>query len=242
MHRDFHYLFYAPDVNGNDVVLDESEARHAVAVLRLKIGDALNCTDGKGTVYTCRVAEIGSRRCRATIEEQNLSPPLRPSLRLFIGLPERDAFEHILNDCTPLGVARFTPVVCTFCQKRWWAGKWDRLAERFAHKCVAGMKLACYPYLPVIDEVVTFAQALKLASGPILVADQHGRPLAPMAAELSLSDNIGCFIGPPGGFSVEEVGALQAIGSRRVLLAATRLSTDIAAMALTAGVIQAAYR
>jgi 16S rRNA U1498 N3-methylase RsmE len=104
------------------------------------------------------------------------------------------------------------------------------------------MKLGCSAYLPTIDDVVTFEQAVNMASSLALVADQDGRPLSALAAELGASDQVSGFIGPPGGFSAEELDKLNSIGGHTVLLASTRLSTDIAAVALAAGVVQTAVR
>jgi hypothetical protein len=51
--------FYAPQLPksvGAAVQLEPDEARHAVRVLRLKQGDALELCDGRGSLVQCKVA------------------------------------------------------------------------------------------------------------------------------------------------------------------------------------------
>ena len=44
-------LFYIPNISGAKVILDETESRHAVKVLRLSVGDSVQLIDGKGGFY-----------------------------------------------------------------------------------------------------------------------------------------------------------------------------------------------
>ena len=45
-------LFYCKDITQNAFcTLDAEEGRHAVRVLRLREGDELNVTDGRGNLY-----------------------------------------------------------------------------------------------------------------------------------------------------------------------------------------------
>ena len=48
-------LFYVPDI-ANTWELSDEEAAHALRVLRLSVGAALDITDGKGNLY--RTAEL----------------------------------------------------------------------------------------------------------------------------------------------------------------------------------------
>ena len=48
-------LFYDPDFVPPLHTLGEEESRHCVRVLRLAEGDSLHLTDGRGTLYRCRI-------------------------------------------------------------------------------------------------------------------------------------------------------------------------------------------
>jgi 16S rRNA (uracil1498-N3)-methyltransferase len=240
--RDYHYLFYAPSAQGDVLCLDEDESRHANSVLRLKPGDALTATDGRGTIFSCTVETIATGRCIVRVVSRRTVPPLWPQVRLCIGIPERDAFERMLDGCVPLGVARISPVVCRFCQKNWWSGKWEKLVARFEKKCIAGMKLACHPYLPSIDKVASFDACLASIEGIPLLADPEGVTMSSLFAGAQTGGNVVGLIGPPGGFAPEELDRLQRMDVKRVTLSQTRLSTDLAAIAFAAGVAQISGR
>ena len=56
-------LFYAPDVTLPLYTLNEEESKHCVRVLRLREGDTLHLTDGRGSLYLCRVVEAHQHHC-----------------------------------------------------------------------------------------------------------------------------------------------------------------------------------
>lgn len=49
-------LFYAPDLTTPRYTLGEEESKHCIRVLRLRRGDTLHLTDGRGTLYRCEIA------------------------------------------------------------------------------------------------------------------------------------------------------------------------------------------
>lgn len=50
-------LFYAPDLTAPLYTLGEEESKHCIRVLRLRRGDTLHLTDGRGTLCRCEIAE-----------------------------------------------------------------------------------------------------------------------------------------------------------------------------------------
>ena len=49
-------FFYYPDINAaKEILLDEDTSKHIVQVLRMKAGEQLNLTDGKGDLLTCEI-------------------------------------------------------------------------------------------------------------------------------------------------------------------------------------------
>jgi len=57
-------FFYISDYTGEQqVTLNEETSRHVVQVLRMKEGECLNLTDGKGHLLTCEIFEISKKTC-----------------------------------------------------------------------------------------------------------------------------------------------------------------------------------
>ncbi|MBK8141125.1 MAG: 16S rRNA (uracil(1498)-N(3))-methyltransferase [Chitinophagaceae bacterium] len=50
-------FFYISQYDGaqKEIMLDEDTSKHVVQVLRMKVGEQLNLTDGKGNLLTCEI-------------------------------------------------------------------------------------------------------------------------------------------------------------------------------------------
>jgi 16S rRNA (uracil1498-N3)-methyltransferase len=239
MHDHHQFLFFASKIEADRLELDPEEARHAVAVLRHAIGDSLRVTDGAGTLYECRVEATGKDHVSAAILGRTTLQRHACPLRLFIGLPERDAFEPLVRDLAALGVERITPVIAAHCQRPWWEPWEGKPLVRLRGKMIAGMKQSSYPFLPTLDPPLPF-NVLKESSlfGMPLVADAEGEPFSTMAEKIQAGDNgYSCIVGPPGGFTEDEGATLQEIGALPVKIASSRLTTELAAVVMTSEIL-----
>jgi RsmE family RNA methyltransferase len=154
----------------------------------------------------------------------------------MIGLPERDSFETVITECTALGVTRITPLVTSHSQKPWWKHSWDKHVERFTSKMIGSMKQSLFPYLPVLDAPLPLNKSLELCTYPVVVADQEGNPIIPSCQNL-FTDNVICYIGPPGGFSAEELQLLTSINAVKVKIGEPRFRTELASLVLCSQLI-----
>jgi 16S rRNA (uracil1498-N3)-methyltransferase len=130
-------------------------------------------------------------------------------------------------------------MVCELCQKPWWEQKWEKQLERSERKAIAGIKQAQLTTLPILAPPLGFEQCLQesLLQQPV-VALEEGLPVGECLGALRQSSRIGCFVGPPGGFSPGEV---ELFCQHKVLscrLGASRLRTELAATLLCAAALQ----
>ena len=233
--RSIHFLFFADDLSADDAHLGSTETKHAVTVLRLQPGDLLQLTDGRGCRAVGRYETVNGREMRLSIVERTIRCRQHPRIHLFIGLPDRDAFETVLLDATALGVSRIIPIAAEQCQKRWWK-EWDNHLPRFRQKMIVALKQSVSCFLPEISVPCGTAEAIAGAEGFVMLADPAGKPvntLLPFNPAMPVS----CFIGPPGGFSEKERRLFDRESSCRVRIAPARLRTELAATALCAQVI-----
>ncbi len=241
--RDYrHFLFFTDHIEADRLFLDAGETRHAVAVLRRGKGDPFIATDGQGTMYKCTVESIVRQRLAGHIVSRTRVLRHSCSIHMLTGLPDRAAFERLIGDLTALGVARITPLVCRYCQREWWERSADsgRLSGRFRIKMIAALKQSLYPYLPRLDPPLPFGNIRSALSGSCFVADREGVSFSgALDAVRNQSPPFTCLVGPPGGFAPEEFIALKTLGATGVNLAPTRLTTELAAVALASGIIGA---
>ncbi len=233
--RDYHhFLFYSSKISSDSVELDQDESRHAVKVLRLSQGDKFLVTNGNGISITCSFDNFNKGIVQGTIIEKTVIKEIRPRIHCYIGIPDRDPFETTVTDLTAMGIAEITPLITEQSQKNWWEQKWEKNLERLRNKMIAAMKQSLYPRLPVLN-VPTDFNSIDNIKGITFVADIDGQPIHSYKNEFK--NEVKCLIGPPGGFSLNEVQFFKNRNFDLVKIAPTRLRTELAAIVLCAQVI-----
>jgi 16S rRNA (uracil1498-N3)-methyltransferase len=227
--REFdHFLFYAVRIDNNTVILDENDTRHAVKVLRLVQGDTFQVSCGDGIIHVCKLGAINGSCASGSIVDSKAVEKIAPDFNFFVGIPDKDAFESIVTDLTALGVKSITPLISSQCQKNWWENKWEKHHERLHGKMIAAMKQSLYPYLPDLNKPRTLDSTC-FQNGLCITADYNGSSRITMDSSIS---HINCFIGPPGGFSTDELDMFRQCDFLFLRLGQTRLRTELAATAM----------
>jgi 16S rRNA (uracil1498-N3)-methyltransferase len=231
-----HNLFFASRVENGIAYLDSEESRHAMSVLRFSEGDTIPVTDGKGAVYECKITTRETDTLSGAIASTKLVPRPHFAVRMFVGICDRDKFEELAENCAALGAEQLVPLVCRFCQKPWW-NAWDKHAVRIWKKLVSGITQSRNPWLPLLAGPTELSGSLSAAGASfVIVAEAGGEQLFNMADKLKQATAVSCFVGPPGGFSPEELDALKNAGAAFVSLSANRLRTELAATVLCGAV------
>ena len=98
-------LFYAPEVK-EQLALPEAEAQHALRVLRVRPGDELLATDGRGALYELRVTATDRRHCLVELtHEERWQPYWRGRLTLALApTKSMERIEWTLEKAVELGV------------------------------------------------------------------------------------------------------------------------------------------
>jgi 16S rRNA (uracil1498-N3)-methyltransferase len=241
-----HNLFFASSIEDGIAYLDNDEGRHAMSVFRLAAGDTMQVTDGKGALHECRIQARTPGALNCEIVSTKQVPKPRPVVRMCIGICDRDRFEECAENCAALGADRIVPLVCRFGQKPWWDA-WDKHAQRINKKLIAGIKQSHNPWLPALDRPTAFADALSAAvstadASVIMIADATGEPFLQLVDAIQKAATVSCFVGPPGGFSQEELDILKKANARFVSLSKNRLRTELAAAMLCGAVTMMTLR
>ena len=64
-------FFYKEDLTNNALVLDEDTSKHVTGVLRMKVGESILLTDGKGTKATAVITDDHRKRCTVRIKDRH---------------------------------------------------------------------------------------------------------------------------------------------------------------------------
>lgn len=225
---------------GTDIIITGGDVNHIRNVLRLKNGDEILVSDGRGRDYMCSICDMDSDEVVCRVEDINDNfAELPVEVTLFQGYPKSDKMDLIVQKMVELGVHRIVPVFTARTIVKLDAKKAAKKTERYRMIAEAAAKQSGRGIVPEISEPVTFARALDMASKldmniiPYEEAEglEKSRRIIAEAAS-STHDSLGIFIGPEGGFAREEVEQAMGIGAESITLGHRILRTETAGMAV----------
>lgn len=205
---------------GAETTLDGPEGRHAATVRRLRPGERLVLSDGRGGLAVCEVLDTGqhSLRLRVLRCETEPAPALRVTLAQALIKGERG--ELAVELATEAGVDAVLPWRASRCVARWDEGpRGVKALSRWRETARQAAKQARRGWLPEVSEPVStteLAQRCAAAAGCLVLHEAATDPLPsvplPVLGELVL------VVGPEGGITEAELATLTAAGGRPVRL------------------------
>lgn len=226
-------LFYTPRIENGFVYIGEEESRHLLAVLRRKVGDPLQTTDGRGNFYETEITETGKRHAVARIISTVAAPAERPfKLHLAIAPTKQiERFEWLLEKATEIGIDEISPLLCKHSERT--TIRVDRLEKIL----VSAMKQSLRASLPKLNELTPFQSFVKAASGACKrIAWCTEANLPHLSEAITPGSDIVIAIGPEGDFSQTEIDLALEHGFTGVSLGAARLRTETAGIMAVAAV------
>ena len=222
-----HIRITGPDVN------------HMKNVLRMKEGETLTVCDGTGMEYFCEIAGFTQGEADLYILKKGQAQTELPvKLVLYQGLPKKDKMELIVQKAVELGAAEIVPVMMRRCIVRLEDEKKEaKKLERWQAIAESAAKQSKRMIIPEIQKVMKFSDAIKYAQEldvcmiPYELAEnmQHTRQFF---EQIKPGQSIGIFIGPEGGFSLEEVKSALEHEIEPVTLGKRILRTETAGLAV----------
>lgn len=221
------------DVSQRQIVLDEDTSKHIVQVLRMKNGESLNLTDGKGNLLTAEITDDHKKHCGVTIEETKHKNQDKRKITIAISLLKNsNRFEWFLEKAVEIGIYEIIPLICKRTEKQKFR------EDRMQNILISAMLQSQQCWLPVlhkpIDYELLFRQQEVVRTSQKFIAhciEEEKRNLADLVNETLPSQII--LIGPEGDFTDEEVQLAVHNHFDAVSLGDTRLRAE------TAGIVAA---
>ncbi len=233
-------LFYCKDITPNGFcTLDAEESRHAVRVLRLREGDEINVTDGRGNLYTCQIVEANDKACSLSTLHSTLSTPpsplSTPSFHLAVAPTKNPSrMEWLVEKAVEMGVAEITLLQCDHSERTFLK------TERLEKLAVSAMKQSLHLTLPRINPAVSLRDWLtvddvsNVATQRLIAHCEANKPRTLLHEALQAGQDTVVLIGPEGDFSQEEITLALEKGFTPVSFGSARLRTETAALYATA--------
>jgi 16S rRNA (uracil1498-N3)-methyltransferase len=233
LHR---FIFSAEQLAQSPVILTGADWHHG-RTLRLAAGDVVLLADGEGKEYQARILKTEASQALLEITgESGRQPEARLAVTLYQGLAKADKLEWVIQKTTELGIRRLVPVISLRSQIKPLAGR-DHRQLRWREIARQASRQSGRTKVPEIAEPLSFRQSLAEFHPPDLglilfegsgPEDAWKNRVPPDAQSVSL------WVGPEGGFALEEVEAARQAGITPVGLGPRILRSE------TAGIVAAA--
>lgn len=215
---------------GDRVTVSGAEARHAVTVSRLRVGETVSVGNGAGLVVEGEVVETDPTAFTFEVRSAVRFERTGQAVILAQALAKGDRDELAIQAATELGVDAIIPWAAGRSIVRWEGAKAAKGVDRWASVVREATKQSMRPWLPDVLDLVTTRQLARLgAQTRILVLEPTA---STRLSDLTLDHrDLLLVVGPEGGIGPDE---LEAIGGEPVRLGAEVLRTSTAGPAAIA--------
>ncbi|HMC01793.1 MAG TPA: 16S rRNA (uracil(1498)-N(3))-methyltransferase [Flavobacteriaceae bacterium] len=221
-------LFYNSEINeeSSQIIFSKEESKHISKVLRKKVGDILNITNGNGWLFEAKIIAIDVKQCSATIISKELQHPRNYKLHLAVAPTKmNDRYEWFLEKSTEIGIDTITPIICDHSERK--VVKMGRLEKILQ----SAMKQSLNCYLPALNQPIAFKEFVKKDFiDQKFIAHCEDFQRKSLKETLKPQTEVTILIGPEGDFSVKEIEMAIANNFIPVTLGKTRLRTETAAI------------
>lgn len=223
------------DVAAKTVIIRGNDVNHIKNVLRMRPGEEVAVSNGiDGREYRCGILALEEDCVRLElrfIKEDGVELPAK--IYLFQGLPKADKMELIIQKAVELGAFQVIPVAMKRCVVKLDEKKADSKIKRWQGIAEAAAKQSKRGVIPTVAPVMSYAQAVKMASEmdlklvPYELAEGMEQTKQ-LIESVKPGQRIAIFIGPEGGFDLEEIRTATEAGIHPITLGKRILRTETA--------------
>jgi len=221
-------IFYSINVTDGQARFSKEESGHCVRVLRMRRGDAIRFTDGKGNIYEGLISDDNPAALTAAVSSVSHVENHRYRLHIAISpVKNDDRLEWFTEKAVEIGIDEITPLICSRTEKK-------RIRkERLEGLIVSAMKQSVKSYLPQLNDPESFNEFIS-SSRPgkrLIACCDPGVERVKITSAFNPGDEVTILIGPEGDFTPEELSTAARNGFIPVHIGPSRLRTETAGVA-----------
>ena len=228
-------LFHG-EVSDNQVIINDEEQTHIVKVLRMRSGEEIFVTDGKGNLAKGNLIFEGKKVSLDISEIKENLPSFSNQLHIAIAPTKNiDRIEFFVEKATEMGIAEITLLQTEKTERK------NLNIDKLRKQSIAASKQSLRFHFPIINDLTKFSDFIKEVDSENTFVAHCNENLERIdlkmlrQAQRDNGKNITFLIGPEGDFSEKEIALLAENGVKAVSLGSQRLRTE------TAGVFVAAW-
>ena len=218
---------------GSKIRIAGAEAKHAISVRRLQIGEAISVSDGQGQKARGKVSQLSKDFLELNVESIESIERPKPQLVLVQALAKGDRDEMAVQACTELGIQTVIPWQSERSVSIWKSEKQDKHRLRWQTIATEAAKQSLRPFIPEVEKVLGTAQLIdRLQSFDLKLVLDPTSSTALTSVSLIGHQSIAIVVGPEGGISPQELEQFRSAGLRLVALGSGILRTSTAGVAV----------
>lgn len=223
-------LFFG-EINNGKAIINDEEQQHLIKVLRMKDGEEIHVTDGKGNVASGKLITEGKRASLNVYEIKTNTPDFSPKLHIAIAPTKNiDRIEFFVEKAVEMGISEISIIVTEKTERK------NINVDKIRKQAIAASKQSLRFHFPVINDAVKLTDFLKnIDPEHTFVAHCHENLERTELKDIPSLEQVTFLIGPEGDFSEKEIQFLSDHKIKAVSLGNQRLRTE------TAGVFVAAW-
>mgnify|MGYP000349499829 FL=1 len=232
----FRSEFATPPAVGLAVTLGGSEGKLAVNVRRMRVGEGIQLSDGKGLRVRGQVSALGNSSLTVSVESVVQESAPEVGLTIIQALAKGDRDELSIQAATELGCWGVVPWQAERSISKWEGAKIAKSVDRWQTIVSEAAKQSLRAFEPVVAQPIGSKQLVASVKDYdlVLVLDPTAsKGLGSLALDAT-QKSVAIVVGPEGGISDHELEALEDAGAVRVHLGEPILRTSTAGVAAIA--------
>lgn len=228
-------VFFAAELDGDELTLDGAEGRHAAVVRRIGPGERIRLTDGRGAWAEGQVTVASKAGLAIAVDERGTVPAADPRLVVVQALPKGDRAELAVEMLTEVGADVIVPWNADRSQFRANPERAAKTLAKWQAWAFEASKQSRRSWFAEVRPIATTAEVARLLADAALPVVLHEEAKAPLASlDLPVAGDIVMVIGPEGGIAPAE---LTAFGVEPIRLGDTVLRTSTAGVAAASALL-----
>lgn len=228
---------------GETFQITGDDVRHITQVLRMKPGEILRISTAEEQNFLCKICSCEKDKVNLEVTEEVPTTELSQKIYLFQGIPKGDRMETVIEKAVELGVQEIIPVEMQYCVVKLDKKKKESRIKRYQAIAESAAKQAKRSRIPLVHEVMSYKEAIFYAGQcDLCLVPYEGKEgmqsTKAVLKKVKEAQTISIIIGPEGGFSEEEIKAVEN-SAEIVSLGRRILRTDTAAITAVAMVMLA---
>lgn len=206
--------------------LNDADRHHLLRVMRLRDGEVVTVSDGRGSWRSCRLLDGGELDVDGSVIDE---PAPTVALTVGFAMPRGDRLELTVQKLTELGVDRIALLHCERSVTRWDTTKAAKQTAKLALVAREASMQSRRTRLPSIAapvDVIAYLRALDPSElAAVACAEPQGPELQPSVSTV--------LVGPEGGWTAAELDAAPRLAGLGETILRIETAALVAGVALT---------